>query len=30
MYNHYNNMNEDYLDMYEGNEESNKPEGLMI
>ena len=27
-YNHYNNMNEDYLDMYEGNEEGNKPEGL--
>ena len=27
-YNHYNNMNEDYLDMYEGNEEANKPEGL--
>lgn len=27
-YNHYNNMNEDYLDMYGGNEEGNKPEGL--
>jgi hypothetical protein len=27
-YNNYNNMNEDYLDMYGGNEEGNKPEGL--
>lgn len=27
-YNNYNNMNEDYFDMYEGNEEGNKPEGL--
>ena len=27
-YNHYNNMNEDYLDMYGGNEEGNRPEGL--
>ena len=27
-YNNYNNMNEDYLDMYGGNEEGNKQEGL--